>query len=435
MRFPIPDSSALCRPVAPDEQHFPVASTGVADLDRALHGLYWGDNVVFQPDRTETAMPFYAAIAALTAPYDQAAYVSLSLPPEIVERDYPSLSLIDARPGTPLAEAGALLNAIRRRCKPQSRTLLLFDPLDDMAARWGADMARRFFTRCCPLLLEVGAIAYWSLSQGERFEALRRDVEDVTQCVLVLRDGRLRIAKAEGRPVGVQGSVYHYRLADGQPELTQAPAAARLGGGAAGRAHAAPAEPGPARPARRGLGERHLAGRARPARALARDAAHAHREPEHHRRRAAARPRLARLPARPPRRPGGDAHRHPVPLLDDPEAGLRAYLVRLAPGATATPNVAHKGSELVAVIAGLVQVQLDERPAGAAPGRGPARRPHEHPRLAQHRPAPGRALLGHPRLARSSDQDDAGGRKRRRLRAWVSVHGSRSCERTRTTTP
>ena len=49
---------------------------------------------------------------------------------------------------------------------------------------------------------------------------------------------------------------------------------------------------------------------------------------------------------------------NPIPLLDDPEAGLRAYLVRLAPGATATPNVAHKGSELVAVIGGLVQVQL-----------------------------------------------------------------------------
>ena len=192
-------------------------------------------------------MPFYGAIAALTGMYDQAAYVSLSLPPELVERDYPGLGLIDARPDTPLAEAGALLNAIRRRCKPQSRTLLLFDPLDDMAARWGADMARRFFTRCCPLLLEVGAIAYWSLSQGERFEALRRDVEDVTQCVLVVRDGRLRIAKAEGRPVGVQGSVYHYRLADGRPELDAGAGRRAPGRGVAGGAHAAPAEPGPAR--------------------------------------------------------------------------------------------------------------------------------------------------------------------------------------------
>jgi hypothetical protein len=48
----------------------------------------------------------------------------------------------------------------------------------------------------------------------------------------------------------------------------------------------------------------------------------------------------------------------PVPLLDDPEADLRTYLVRLALGATATPDIAHKGTELVAVIAGLVQIHL-----------------------------------------------------------------------------
>ena len=186
-----------------DGAHYPVASTGVADLDRALHGLYWGDNVVFEPDSTDAAIPFFTAIAEHSEVYDHAAYVSLTLDPEKINRDYPSLGVIDARPHTPLAEAGALLNEVRRRSKPQARTLLVFDPLDDMAARWGTDMARRFFTRCCPMLLEVGAIAYWSLSQGERFEPLRRDVEDVTQCVLVVRDGRLRIAKAEGRPVGV----------------------------------------------------------------------------------------------------------------------------------------------------------------------------------------------------------------------------------------
>ena len=47
----------------------------------------------------------------------------------------------------------------------------------------------------------------------------------------------------------------------------------------------------------------------------------------------------------------------PVPLLDDPRAGLRAYLVRLSPGATATPGFSHKGVELVTVATGLVQVQ------------------------------------------------------------------------------
>jgi transcriptional regulator with XRE-family HTH domain len=342
----------------PGSEHFPVASTGVADLDRALHGLYWGDNVVFEPDSTDTAQPFFAAVAEHSAVYDHAAYVTLTLDPEVIHRDYPSLGVIDARPDRPLAEAGALLNEVRRRSKPQARTLLLFDPLDDMAARWGTDMARRFFTRCCPLLLEVGAIAYWSLSQGERFEPLRRDVEDVTQCVLVVRDGRLRIAKAEGRPVGVQGSVYHYRLADGKPELTQAPAAARLGGALravrmqrqlsqaqlAQLADVSASAISQAERGQRGLSLETLLTLTANLNITVDELLRGHVSPGY---------RLGRRDD-PAATPTGT----PIPLLDDPEAGLRAYLVRLAPGATATPNIDHKGTELVAVVGGLVQVQL-----------------------------------------------------------------------------
>jgi transcriptional regulator with XRE-family HTH domain len=49
----------------------------------------------------------------------------------------------------------------------------------------------------------------------------------------------------------------------------------------------------------------------------------------------------------------------PLPLVDDRQAGLRAYLVTLAPGGQATPHLTHKGVELVAVVGGLVQVLLD----------------------------------------------------------------------------
>ena len=48
----------------------------------------------------------------------------------------------------------------------------------------------------------------------------------------------------------------------------------------------------------------------------------------------------------------------PHPLLDDPQAGLRAYVLRLGPGESATPGIVHKGVELVTVASGLVQVQL-----------------------------------------------------------------------------
>ena len=96
------------------------------------------------------------------------------------------------------------MRAFARRAE---RTILVFDPLDAMAERWGAEIARRFFVRCCPMLLEIGAIAYWSIGGSDALAALRREVEQVTQCVLVVDDHRVRIAKADGRPPGVEGSV------------------------------------------------------------------------------------------------------------------------------------------------------------------------------------------------------------------------------------
>jgi transcriptional regulator with XRE-family HTH domain len=275
-----------------------------------------------------------------------------------VRERYPGLALVDARPGTEHAEPGPLLNAIRRQVTPRGRNLVLFDPLDGMAERWGPTMARRFFTRCCPFLLEVGAVAYWSLSAAERHDAVRRDVEDVTQCMLVLREGRLRIAKAEGRPAGVQGSVYRYEVACGRPSLTEAPAAARLG--AALRAVRAQRQLSQGQLARlAGVSASAISQTERGQRGLSLDTLltltarlnitvdellRGHVSPGY---------RLGRRedPAAPPT--GA-----PTPLLDDPDAGLRAYLVRLAPGASATPAIAHKGVELVAVVSGLVQVQL-----------------------------------------------------------------------------
>ena len=47
-----------------------------------------------------------------------------------------------------------------------------------------------------------------------------------------------------------------------------------------------------------------------------------------------------------------------LPLLDDAEAGMRAYLVSLPRSATVEAPFAHKGAELVGVVSGLVQVLL-----------------------------------------------------------------------------
>ena len=64
---------------------------------------------------------------------------------------------------------------------------------------------------------------------GLLYPGLRRTIEEITQCVLVVGDSRLRVAKAEGRPPGIEGSVFRYRDVDGLPALTPAPVVARIG--------------------------------------------------------------------------------------------------------------------------------------------------------------------------------------------------------------
>jgi transcriptional regulator with XRE-family HTH domain len=333
------------------------ATSGLARLDGALGGIYWGDNVVWEPEGGTSVEPFYAAIAEEAGTYATAAYVTIEEPPTVIRRRYPSLEVVDARPGSDLGRPRPLLDEMRRRCAGSQRDLLLFDPLETMGLNWGEEMARRFFMRCCPLLLELGAVAYWSLGPAAVSAAVRREVEEVTQCVLGLTESRLRITKAEGRAPSVAGTVFRYQVEAGRPVLESAPAATRLG--AALRAVRL----------ERGLAQTELA-------RLAGVSASAVSQAERGQRgfsletlveltdrlgitlddllRGEAHPgyRLARRDE--PRRADG----RPAPLVDNPNVGLRAYVARIPPGGSGSPAQPHKGVELVAVGSGLVQVLL-----------------------------------------------------------------------------
>ena len=202
------------------------ATSGIADLDRTLGGLFWGDNVVWEVRRQASADPFVRALVAVGNQADAFAHVAFDGTAAL-----PGVDVIDASSEGPNARPGELLTAVRVYAGQAERTILVFDPLDAMAERWGAEIARRFFVRCCPMLLEIGAIAYWSIGSADSLADLRREVEEVTQCVLVVDDHRVRISKADGRPPGVEGSVLTLSLLeDGEMRLTATPAAARLAG-------------------------------------------------------------------------------------------------------------------------------------------------------------------------------------------------------------
>jgi transcriptional regulator with XRE-family HTH domain len=332
-------------------------TTGIDELDSALGGLFWGDNVVWEVDDATALAPYYTAASDSADAYDYAAYVALG-ERHAIRRRFPRLDVIDAGPGGPFDRPGALLSELRRRCVRGRRNLVLFDPLDVAGVRWGRDIATRFFTRACPALLEIGAIAYWHLDTSTLSREARQTIRGVTQCVVDLSGGHLRIVKAEGRPSGIEGSVYRRRVESGRPALTLSPSAARLGRALLAIRHT------------RGLSQRDLG-------LMAGVSASAISQAERGLRglsletvlelagalglsldeflRGEIPPgyRLARVSDL-----NASTKGQPLPLLDDPRLGLRVQLLRIRLGESVELGLAHDGLELVAVAEGLVQVDL-----------------------------------------------------------------------------
>jgi transcriptional regulator with XRE-family HTH domain len=206
----------------PSEQR---VSTGLDALDGVLGGLYWGDNVVWQNDGVRIE-PFFRAIARLGDVFETRTFVSLGGAVEAF--DAPGLAVINAAPGSGLAMPADLLREIHRLCHPRGRRLLLFESLDSMVRAWGASSTREFFARCCPLLLEVGAIAYWSMSARGTPAPVQDTAQAITQCVLRVDERSVRVVKAEARDDAARGSVLHWHEEDGRPVLAPADIVGRV---------------------------------------------------------------------------------------------------------------------------------------------------------------------------------------------------------------
>ena len=334
------------------------AATGVAELDRALDGLYWGDNVVWVWEGSEASSQglFYDAIAQRREVFGRTGYVIVSSDPAKVKARWPWVEILDARTGTPNASPRGLIEAVRQFCAHARRPLLLFDSLEPLAGRWGLRTASDFFGRCCPMLLDLGAIAYWSVPGANQYRTLHREIEQITQCIIVVGEGRIRISKAEGRPPGAQGQLFRYSVQDGTLQLEPAQAVARVG--AALRAYrlrrelsqsdlarlagVSPSAISQVERGERGLSLETLFALAGRLNITLDELLGGEVTPDY---------RIGR------RHGAADAPAASVtPLLDDAEAGMRAYLVSLPRSATVEVPFTHKGTELVGVVSGLVQV-------------------------------------------------------------------------------
>ncbi len=336
------------------------ASTGIAELDHALDGLYWGDNVVWvwEDGQLSSRGLFYDAITRRREDFGRTGYVVASSDPAEVKARWPWIEIIDARTGTPLASPRSLLEAIRQFSVQARRPLLLFDSLEPLSDRWGMRKASDFFGRCCPMLLDLGAIAYWSVPGANQYRTLHHEIEQITQCIIVVGEDRLRISKAEGRPPGAQGQVFRYSVQDGILQLQPAQAVARVGmalrayrlrrelsqSDLARLAGVSPSAISQVERGERGLSVETLFALAGRLHITLDELLGGEVTPDY---RIGRRHSLSDAPA-------GSV----LPLLDDAEAGLRAYLVSMPRSATVEPPFTHKGTELVGVVSGLVQVIL-----------------------------------------------------------------------------
>ncbi len=336
------------------------ATSGIPELDRALGGLFWGDNVVWELEAVEDRRPFWDAIAGTASTFDTATVVTTRRSPAAVTSELHGFHVVDARPGSPLDDPDLLPDAIVSRSDMSRRDLIVFDAFEELIERWGPDGAWRFFSRTCPRLLGLGAIAHWSYLRQPAVADLRRRIGEVTQCVIAVSAGDVRVVKAVGRPPGVEGTVLRHSVVDGRLRLESAPAAGRLG--TALRAlrrerHLTQAEVAEiagvsasaisqAERGKRGLSLEtllDLSGRL----GVSLDELLRGKDTSGYRLARRDDPRLSAVD-------------RVAPLLDDPGVGLRAFTLRLSPGGRIAPEFTHRGSELVIVATGLVQVLLGD---------------------------------------------------------------------------
>jgi transcriptional regulator with XRE-family HTH domain len=283
-------------------------------------------------------------------------YVSASRrTPDLTRQLGAGVTVLDARASGRHGDPARLEQELVAAARDSAPLCVVIDGLDAFSERWGDGRAAAFFSRVCPRLFDLDAIAYWRAPRPAVSRKVMERITGVTQCVVELSNGRLRLVKAEGRSAERQGRLVRARIEADELVIEAERALGRL-----------------ARGLERVRRERQLS-QAELAR-LAGVSASAISQAEGGRRGlsldtlllltgelgitiddllAVATPAGYVLARR-----ARDASTPIRSLFDDPKAGIRVYLVRLAGGESGQPPHPHKGTEVVLVIGGLIQLQL-----------------------------------------------------------------------------
>lgn len=178
-----------------------VVSTGHPQLDEALQGLRWGDNVVYLVER----LADYAAMAQRFI-----GRVVAEGQPAVYVRFAPHAPLFAPQPGVEIVQVDPsagfdLFSAqIHRLIEGQGRRVsYVFDSLSALVEPWATDESlANFFRVTCPYLAELETVAYFCLDRERHANEVVARVADTTQLLIDLyrADGQ-RIA----HPIKVAG--------------------------------------------------------------------------------------------------------------------------------------------------------------------------------------------------------------------------------------
>ncbi len=326
-------------------------SSGVEELDGVLGGLLPGDNVVWTGGDDELHRILQERLLAADPSSPGRVFVTTGEDPALARRRLGDVEVLDARRGRPHADPATLERAVLDRAAPGARVVI--DDLDAFVRRLRGERALALFSRICPQLFDAGAICYWRAGPASR--SILDGVRSVTQCVFDVSDGHLRVLKAEGRH-GVQGRIFRVRVVDGAIRVDHERALGRLAEGlrrvrvardltqseVARIGGVSPSAISQAEAGHRGLGLDTVVAIAEGLGISLDELLGTSPDPGY-------------VVAR---RDRSTTRRGLTALLDDPTAGLRAYLVQLGPGESGEPPGLHKGPELLVVAVGLVQIDL-----------------------------------------------------------------------------
>lgn len=333
--------------------------SGVAAIDRLLGGLAAGDNVVWIAERDDRYERIEHAFLAESAGRIQTIVVVTSRA-ERQRRLPDGVEVIDATASGRLARQGALSAELERRLIDYRDCCVVIDGLATLARRWGTPDALDFFTRTCPTMLQTGAITYWRTPRSLGTPMLDR-IRQVTQCMFELRGDQLHVTKAEGRPPHVQNSLHRLVDVDGAVlDLVAEPAGGRLARGLRairkdlGLTQAQLADAAGVTPSAVSQAEAGSRGLSLDTLIILADRLGVSLD-----RLVSAVPATGYELARHDRRQAVRAD-GVVTLAGDASTGLRAYLVTLDANGRGQPPTAHKGVELIAMLHGLVQVDVGD---------------------------------------------------------------------------